>query len=496
MQIAIADLMTSSGVGFGTSGARGLVTAMTDKVCYAYTVGFLQYLKQSSDSFSQVAIAGDLRPSTQRILKAVGKAITDMDLECIYCDTIPSPAVALFGLKHAIPSIMVTGSHIPDDRNGIKFNTADGEISKQDETGIRQQVIHFDEQLFNDEGLFSAPVALPAANHSARHDYQQRFIDFFGNNALTGMTIGLYQHSGVGRDLILEILHQLGAETVALGRSEVFVPVDTEAIREEDITLARQWAAEQSLDAIVSTDGDADRPLLSDHQGNWLRGDSVGCLCARVLGAQYVVTPVSSNTQVDKSQWFKQVNRSRIGSPFVIAGMQALSADGKQQIVGYEANGGFLQQDVLSLQDKTLSPLPTRDAVIVFVAILAYCNQHKLTVAAFNAQLPARFTHSDRIKNIVTADSQQLIASLNSGDFGKDSASIKSCLQIDDEVLHIDTTDGLRITWKNLEITHLRPSGNAPELRCYTESDSTERAMQLNRHCLQMVQQAVSSLTI
>ena len=45
MKISIRDLMAQSGVAFGTSGARGLVTAMTDRVCYAYTRGFLQYLE-------------------------------------------------------------------------------------------------------------------------------------------------------------------------------------------------------------------------------------------------------------------------------------------------------------------------------------------------------------------------------------------------------------------------------------------------------------------
>ena len=47
-----------------------------------------------------------------------------------------------------------------------------------------------------------------------------------------------------------------------------------------------------------------------------------------------------------------------------------------------------------------------------------------------------------------------------------------------------DTTDGLRISFENGEIIHLRPSGNAPELRCYNEADSPERARALNTACL------------
>ena len=51
----------------------------------------------------------------------------------------------------------------------------------------------------------------------------------------------------------------------------------------------------------------------------------------------------------------------------------------------------------------------------------------------------------------------------------------------------IERTDGLRIHFAGGDIIHLRPSGNAPELRCYTESDSVERAVTLNMQALQLV---------
>ena len=131
--VSIAHVMERSGVGFGTSGARGLVSAMTDEVCYLYTRAFLQQLGGSGGAMDRVAVAGDLRPSTGRIMAAVVQAIRDAGLSPVHCGRIPSPALAWYGLRQGVPSVMVTGSHIPDDRNGIKFNRADGEISKADE---------------------------------------------------------------------------------------------------------------------------------------------------------------------------------------------------------------------------------------------------------------------------------------------------------------------------------------------------------------------------
>ena len=88
--------MAQSGIKFGTSGARGLSDRMTDFICYAYTRGFLQYLQKSgkdTGSGRKVAIAGDLRPSTDRIMQAVASAAVDMQYEVINCGKIPSPAI-------------------------------------------------------------------------------------------------------------------------------------------------------------------------------------------------------------------------------------------------------------------------------------------------------------------------------------------------------------------------------------------------------------------
>ena len=76
MKTSVATLMNESGVAFGTSGARGLVTAMSDRVCYAYAKAFLQHLFVTRQfSGGAVAIGADLRPSSDRIARACGLGI-------------------------------------------------------------------------------------------------------------------------------------------------------------------------------------------------------------------------------------------------------------------------------------------------------------------------------------------------------------------------------------------------------------------------------------
>jgi len=212
----IGDLMTDSGVQFGTSGARGRVADMTDAVCYAYTRGFLQHLAESGQTRpgAPVAIAGDLRPSTPRIMNACAAAVADLGARVINCGFVPSPAVAAYGLARGIPSIMVTGSHIPDDRNGIKFNGPTGEILKEDEAAIRcQPVVSLSEVL--------APAALPPAEAGAASAYVSRYLAFFPVGALAGCRVGLYEHSSVARELLHEV-RQISQEEMAarFGRTQ------------------------------------------------------------------------------------------------------------------------------------------------------------------------------------------------------------------------------------------------------------------------------------
>src|ERR1035437_3219203 len=198
MKVSIQELMARSGVAFVTSGARGLVTAMTDSVCYAYAKGFLQYLESIGEikrAGGRVAVGGDFRPSTSRVMEAVCRAADDLDYRAVNCGKIPSPAVALFGFENKIPSIMVTGSHIPDDRNGIKFNKCAGEVLKTDEQGMSSQIVELDDALFGADGSFATTNSEPRqVSPEAGENYAMRYLNFFEPDSLRGLRVGVYQH--------------------------------------------------------------------------------------------------------------------------------------------------------------------------------------------------------------------------------------------------------------------------------------------------------------
>ena len=208
------------------------------------------------------------------------------------------------------------------------------------------------------------------------------------------------------------------------------------------------------------------------------------------------MTPVSSNTCVEKSAFFVDVKRTRIGSPYVIEAMNHYVEDHYAAVAGYEANGGFLLATPLRKNDFVLSALPTRDAVIVLLTLLHSAVEQNIPLSQLSAQLPKRYTFSDRVKNFATDRSQKLIAKYTQGNAAENKLAIESDLpQLAEKLGHIkgiNTLDGLRITFENDDIIHFRPSGNAPEFRCYSESGSAENAQAINKAAMQGILQASS----
>jgi phosphomannomutase len=112
-------------------------------------------------------------------MEAVCRAADDLGYRAVNCGKIPSPAVALFGFENKIPSIMVTGSHIPDDRNGIKFNKCAGEVLKSDEQGMSSQIVELDDALFGADGNFAKAKPPHEVSPEAGENYAMRYLNFF-----------------------------------------------------------------------------------------------------------------------------------------------------------------------------------------------------------------------------------------------------------------------------------------------------------------------------
>lgn len=457
---------------FGTSGLRGLVTELSPDLVAAHVRAFLA----ACDTGPRLFLGRDLRDSSPALARVVAEAAAGMGREVVDCGAVPTPALALAAIQGGAAAVMVTGSHIPADRNGLKFYSRAGEITKTDEAAILAAL---------DTPPASATPGRILTDDGAGARFQARYVAAFGPGALHGQRLGLWAHSAVGRDLLADTLRALGAEVTELGRSDRFIPVDTEAVEPEWRAQLRAWAAGGAFDAIVSTDGDSDRPLVVDGTGRVVPGDVLGQIAAAYLGADTVVTPVSSNTGAEAGGRFARVIRTRIGSPFVIAAMdEAAQAHPGAKVVGYEANGGFLLGFDAQGPAGPLPALATRDSFLPMIALLAAAAG---ALAARVAAEAPRFTAADRLQGVPTERSAALVAAL-AGD-ARERAALLDGLSLQGTP-EFDRTDGLRMIFGD-RVLHIRPSGNAPELRVYAEAESPDAAEALLGQALDRLRAAL-----
>jgi phosphomannomutase len=163
--------------------------------------------------------------------------------------------------------------------------------------------------------------------------------------------------------------------------------------------------------------------------------------------------------------------------------MNEAVARGGRVVAGYEANGGFLTAtDITDSQTgATLPALPTRDAALPIIAVLLSAGRSGKTLSRLVAELPARFTASGLLRDFPNEQGRALVEKFRdagaafatevfSGEFG--------------EVASLDFTDGARVTFASGDVVHVRPSGNAPEFRVYTESSTEEEAIANNEKAL------------
>ena len=527
---------------FGTSGLRGLVRDITDLEAYVNVKGALAYLAGSGDirAGGGVVLAGDLRPSTDRIMGACALAIVDSGCHVENAGKIPTPALILHAVSTGRAGVMVSGSHIPFDRNGIKLSKSSGEILKSDESGIVREVARvraeeyarsLAESAFDPSGMLKRPPVLPPVHIAAEDRYVRRYLDGFRAGGLAGMRVLVYEHSAVGRDILARILRELGASVVPAGRAETFIPIDTENVTDELLDRLEGLAAAgmegRRLDAVVSTDGDSDRPLVAailpeaDPGGRRVRflpGDLLGIVVADYVRADAVAVPISANDAIDRRMGDRGIllRKTKIGSPYVIAAIDELvRAKTHARIVGWEANGGFLVGTPIALAAGVMGALPTRDATLPILANLFAAAEQRVGLATLWNGLPARYGRAGLLDGVPVAVSSAILARLvvpggaveveidgagrvldrsrpdevpqplpepAAEDWRKRTAMLARFFTPAfgfDRIVRINVLDGVRVYFQNGDVAHVRPSGNAPQLRIYANTDSQARADQI-----------------
>jgi phosphomannomutase len=453
-----------SNLKFGTSGIRGLVTEFTFEECYRFTAAFAESIR--SRGFRKILVAGDLRESTPEIKEKVVRALHHLGFDVLDGGTVPTPALAWGCALLSVPGVMITGSHIPADRNGLKYYLPEGEILKTDEEAILKSYNDGKERALD---LSQNPTASAIESVDLAKLFSERYLNAFPGAPLAGIRVGFYSHSSVARDLYPEIFKKMGAEVCEFGRSNHFIPVDTEAV--ESVQFLFDTLREKQLHLVVSTDGDADRPLVVTNEGRVIPGEILGLIASKFLGIETIAYPVSCSSALQASKWIDDCSITRIGSPFVLGRMlEKLSAQPNRKVAGFEANGGYL----LGSEAKGLKPLMTRDSLLPILCLLLSMKEQG---AVHASDLMKPFSKYVNLSGLIKSFSLENAA--------KTLTRFKEVLSQDaafdcpvklGALSTVNELDGVRAQFSEGATVHLRPSGNAPEFRLYVEAGTRENA--------------------
>ena len=349
---------------FGTDGIRGRtnlapMTAETAlRVGQAAGTHFLR-----GDHRHRVVIGKDTRLSGYMMESAMVAGFTSVGMDVILVGPLPTPAVAMLARElRADLGVMISASHNKFEDNGIKLFGPDGyKLSDADELAI--------ERLLEDSPGLVESSRIGRAKRI--DDARGRYIHFAKSTLpdhirLDGLRIVLDCAHGAAYQVAPDALWELGAEVIALGTSPNGININ-EGCGSTDPAALREAVVASGAHLGIALDGDADRLIVVDEQGNLVDGDQLmGLIALRhsrqgTLKGDCVVATVMSNLGLERKLASEglTLHRTAVGDRYVLEAMRERGCN-----VGGEQSGHIILTDHATTGDGLVAALQILGALV------------------------------------------------------------------------------------------------------------------------------------
>jgi phosphoglucosamine mutase len=352
---------------FGTDGVRGqagtfLNASLAMKVAMAAGI----YFKKSAKT-KKILVGKDTRRSGYMIENAIVSGLTAVGYDVIQIGPMPTPAIAfLTENMRCDAGIMISASHNPYDDNGIKFFDAHGNKFSEEVEAKIEEICH-NEQLLNDSSVVGKAIGKAKRIDDVIGRYIVQLKNSFPQEySLQGLRIVLDTANGAGYKVGPTVLEELGAEVIVLHNTPDGYNINEGcgALHTKDMQEAvRQYRA----DIGIALDGDADRVVIVDEQGEVIDGDQLlGALGAYLknkgsLTGGGIVATVMSNQGLEDfmRQEGLTLHRSNVGDKYVLELMKEHGIN-----FGGEQSGHVIMHDFAKTGDGLVSALQTLALII------------------------------------------------------------------------------------------------------------------------------------
>lgn len=444
---------------FGTFGIRKVAnTEFSPKLAQDLGLALSNYL----DGEGKVDVGYDPRTSSEMLKSALMSGIVSGGTDVVDFGMIPTPVLS-FGTKNTDcdAGIMITASHNPPEYNGMKFWDDQGAgFVREKESRI--------EELVEEDGDLAAWDELGEMFESEIISrYKKAVVDRVGE--FEGeMKVVIDCANGAGSVVTPQLLRELGCKVITLNsQPDGHFPGRLPEPTEEHIEGLTKAVESMGADLGVAHDGDADRTILVDENGEILSGDRVFALAAknylRDKKSPRIVTSVATSSLLKDvaHEYGGDIAWTKVGEPELIRELRDNGGD-----LAGEENGGVIFPDWLYC----------RDGIMSAVQIIDYALRTGKTLSELNEGLP----EYKQFKKKVECPNEL-----------KGKVLDRLYEKLRDK--NPNTTDGLRINTDDGWYI-LRPSGTEPIFRCFSEAKTEERAKEMVESGMSLLKKTIDSV--
>jgi phosphoglucosamine mutase len=400
---------------FGTDGVRGVVGEFV-------TVELVERLGRAAALWTgaaKVFVGRDTRASGVELEEAFARGVISAGGDCILGGVLPTPAVALLALDLGV---VISASHNPPEYNGVKFFDGKGrKLSDQSEEQI--------------EALLAAAPGIDQGTvehvRVATDSYLQHILDRFGSD-LSGLRIVVDCANGAYSGLGPHAFERCGAEVLAIGDAPDGSNINV-GCGATDLTLLQKTVVDGGFDLGIAFDGDGDRMLAVDENGEPVDGDQIIAILALDQKVDTVAVTVMTNLGFHAlmREHGIRVVTTDVGDRYVLEALQREGA-----LLGGEQSG-----HVIYLRDHV-----TGDGLAAGLLLCAALKGRRLSVIA------AAMSRFPQVKENVRVDNRELTPAI------------------------VEEVERLNREWGDDGRVLVRPSGTEPLIRVLAEAHDGARA--------------------
>ncbi len=350
---------------FGTDGVRGVANKeLTVELAMNLGKAGAYVLTKEKAHKPTILVGGDTRISGEMLANALMAGICSVGADAVYVGVVPTPAIAYLTRHYGYDAgVVISASHNPSEYNGIKFFNGDGyKLSDLLEDEI-------EEVMRMNSAELPMPVGGEVGHITYRYDAKDDYVRFACSLIdldLSGLKIVVDTAEGASYYTAPKTLESLGAKPVVIHNHPDGVNINR-ACGSTHMEELKKRVVEEGADLGIAFDGDADRMLAVDENGNMVDGDQIMAICGLYMRNQgrlkkdTVVATVMSNLGFFRMGEKEGINivRTKVGDRYVLEYMLANGCN-----LGGEQSGHVIFLDENTTGDGLISALHLLEAIV------------------------------------------------------------------------------------------------------------------------------------